>query len=205
MYSSVINNRLTSWTSENKIINEEQNGFIKHRSCQDHLQSFTSIIETRKLNGRDTYACFIDFSKAYDRIPRSHLWFKLNKLGVTGNILKALQALYSGVKCNVRVMNDSSDSFNVTCGLKQGCLASPLLFNLYINDLITQVKMLNRGVNINGKVVSLLLYADDIVLLGSCAKDIQDMLNVLNVWCKDWSLAVNPNKSKVMHFRRTRS
>ena len=201
LYSSIINYRLNVWIKDNKVLNEQQNGFIKSRSTQDHLQSFASIVETRKASKLDTFACYIDFSKAYDRIPRSLLWYKLNKIGINGNILCALQALYSNVKCQVRVNECISDSFEVTCGLKQGCLVSPTLFNLYVNDLVTTINMLDRGIKVGDKKVSLLLYADDMVLLGSCARDIQYMLDALHQWCVDWGLLVNPTKSKIMHFR----
>ena len=75
------------------------------------------------------------------------------------------------------------------------------MFNLYINDLITKLNGLDRGVKVNGRKVSLLLYADDIVLLGNCARDIQLMLDCLHEWCEEWCLMVNPSKSKIVHFR----
>ena len=159
------------------------------------------FLKVEKLVNLVTFACFIDFSKAYDRIPRSLLWYKLSKIGVNGNILRAFQALYTNVKCQVRVNDMVSNSFDVSSGLKQGCLASCLLFNVYINDLITAINKLDRGVKVGSRKVSLLIYADDIVLLGNCASDIQCMLGVLNQWCVDWGLQVNPTKSKIIHFR----
>ena len=101
----------------------------------------------------------------------------------------------------MRINNCLSRCFDVTCGLKQGCLISPLMFNMYINDLITKLNGLDRGIKVNGRKVSLLLYADDIVLLGNCARDIQLMLDSLYEWCEDWGLMVNPSKSKIVHFR----
>ena len=141
------------------------------------------------------------FSKAYDRIPREMLWYKLSNLGLHGNILLAIQALYHNVQCRVNVNNTFSSIFNVSTGLKQGCLISPQMFNIYINDLVTCINQLGLGINVGGNKISVLLYADDLVLLGSCAKDIQMMLSTLNKWCTDWGLAVNPGKTKVMHFR----
>ena len=129
------------------------------------------------------------------------LWHKLARLGLHGNILSALKALYCDVKCAVRINNNLSSYFNVSCGLKQGCLVSPQMFNIYINDLVTSIKELGLGVNVNGSKVPLLLYADDLVLLGACAKDIQLMLDRLDQWCVEWGLLVNSSKSKVVHFR----
>ena len=54
LYSGIINSRISIWVTENEVLNDEQNGFVKGRSCQDHLQSFLSIIETRKIQGLNT-------------------------------------------------------------------------------------------------------------------------------------------------------
>ena len=183
------------------MLNDEQNGFIKNRSCQDQLQTFMSVIETRRINGLHTFTTFVDFSKAYDMIPRAHLWYKLAKIGVRGNIMSAIQSLYVNVQCSVRINNCITSNFGVSNGLKQGCLMSPMLFNLYINDLVTEINLLDKGLNINGRKVSMLLYADDIVLMANVARDLQCMLNVLNQWCIRWGLSVNPRKTKVVHFR----
>ncbi len=94
-----MNYRLTKWVADNKILHDEQNGFMKKRSCQDHLQSFYSIVQTRKLQGCDTFTAFVDLSRAYDNIPRDHMWFKLQQLGLKGNILNALVSLYKNVSC----------------------------------------------------------------------------------------------------------
>ena len=72
---------------------------------------------------------FIDFSKASDRIDRALLWHKLEQFGISGDFLKTLQALYADVKCSVRVNYTITDLFNVSMGLKQGCILSPQLFN----------------------------------------------------------------------------
>ena len=153
--------------------------------------------------GLHTFVTFVDFSKAYDRISREHLWYKLRQIGLNGdsNILRALQALYNDVKCTVRVNSELSDYFNVNCGLKQGCVVSPLAFNLYINDLITEINNMGLGVNVSGKKVSMLLYADDIVLLSNTAGDLQKLLTALGQWCERWGLLVNPSKTKIMQFR----
>ena len=202
IYSSIMNYRLTKWVADNKILHDEQNGFRKKRSCQDHLQSFYSIVQTRKLQGYDTFTAFVDFSRAYDNIPRDHLWFKLKKLGLQGNFLNALMSLYKNVSCSVRSNFGLRNDFKVTKGLKQGCLLSPILFNLYLNDLVTELKNLKRGIYINGQYIPVLLYADDLVLIGKTSEDIQEMLKTLDSWCKRWGLFVNENKTKVIHFRK---
>ena len=93
------------------------------------------IVESRIKMKKDTFASFIDFSKAYDRIDRSLLWHKLSKIGVDGKMLRSLKSLYENVKCTVRVNGVHSEWFDVNTGLKQECVLSPLFFNAFVNDL----------------------------------------------------------------------
>lgn len=201
LYGSILNRRLSEWADTHGLLVDEQNGFRGGRSCVDHLTTLCSIIETRKTLRQSTYTAFIDFSKAFDRVDRRLLWYKLEKLGLSGNILRSLQAIYSEVKCAVRLHGMTTDWFNVNSGVKQGCILSPLLFSMYLNDLALEIKALGCGVDVGGEQVSLLLYADDIVFVAPSAGDLQHMLDVLYHWCERWNMVVNPDKSKVVHFR----
>ena len=71
---------------------------------------------------------------------------------------------------------------------------------MYLNDLITEINSLEKGIKIDTKRVSMLLYADDIVLMANSARDLQAMMDCLGRWCSNWGLHVNPKKTKVMHF-----
>ncbi len=91
----------------------------------------------------------------------------------------ALKAIYSNVECSVRLNGNMTEWFNVNTGLKQGCVLSTVMFNIFINDLIDDIKLLDIGINIDGEKLSILLYADDIVLLAENAEDLQKLLDVL--------------------------
>ena len=91
-------------------------------------------MENRLLTKNDTFACFIDFRKAFDYVDRGLLWKKLEKH--YGNFLSALKALYSKVNCAVDVSSVLSDWFEVNSGIKQGCILSPTLFAMSIDDLV---------------------------------------------------------------------
>ena len=133
LFCNVINARITVWCEENHIISDEQNGFRKNRSGVDHLKSLTSIIETRKAKHGNTFVAFIDFKKAYDSIDRRKLWSKISSMGIGTKILSTLKGIYENVSCCVNVNGSKTDWFAVKTGLKQGCLLSPLLFNMYFN------------------------------------------------------------------------
>ena len=129
----------------------------------------------------NTFATFIDFSKAYDRIDRTLLWHKLSNIRIDGKMFNALKSLYySNVKCTVRLNGVHSDWFKVQTGLKQGCILSPLLFNDFVNDLIQEIRRLHVGIPYtDDELISILLYVDDIVLLSANERDMQTIVNCL--------------------------
>ena len=87
-------------------------------------------------------------------------------------------------------------------GLKQGCMLSPQLFNAFLNGLTQCINELHCGVEYGDNSISMLLYADDIILIASDEHKLQRMLDALDENCKTWRLTINPNKSKIVHFRR---
>ena len=201
LFCGILNNRLVKWVETNGILADEQNGFRKGRSTIDHISSLTNIIETRKLKRKQTFVAFIDFRKAYDSIDRSLLWLKLEDLGIGGNILTVIKSMYQDVKYCVRLNGIDTEWFKVMNGLKQGCMLSPLLFNLFINDLVEAINSLGVGVDIGQEKVSVLLYADDLVLLAETEADLQKLLDTLSNWCTRNHIRVNEDKSNVVHFR----
>ena len=146
LYCVLLNERLNKWVEVNGILSDCQNGFRKHIGTTDHLSSLTCLIETLKLQKISTFVCFIDFRKAYDKVNRNLTWEKLFHLGITG-----------------KMYSNHTDWFNVNSGLKLGCLLSPKLFNLFVNDITMALKASGYGVDIDGGTkVSDLQYAGDI-------------------------------------------
>ena len=201
LFCGLINNRLTKWVEENNILADEQNGFRADRSTIDHVSTLTNIIETRKLKRKQTFTAFIDFKKAYDSINRPLLWSKLQEAGMSGKILNPIKAIYNNVQYCIRLNGLYTNWFKVNHGLKQGCLLSPLLFNIYINSLAETIKHLGLGVDVDGEKIGIFLYADDLVLISENEADLQAMLDILNNWCKNNKINLNAEKSKVVHFR----
>ena len=112
------------------------------------------------------------------RRKQNCLWYKLLKAGIHGKVLSAIQSLYDSVSCCVKVNNYLTDWFDVKQGVKQGCILSPNLFSIYVNDLANDIKNLNCGIDIDAINISILLYADDIVLIAESENKLQRMLTV---------------------------
>ena len=201
VYCRIINNRLGSWVEGKNLLVEEQNGFRKHRSTIDQIASLTDIVETRKKSKLSTFAAFIDFRKAYDTVNRDKLWDRLKAINISGKLLLAIQSLYKGVSSCVKLNKHTTEWFDVKCGLRQGCVLSPLLFNLFINDLALYLKSLDVGIDIGDEKVCILMYADDVVLLARSEDELQVLLNALHDWCTVNAMSINVSKSNVVHFR----
>ena len=130
------------------------------------------------------------------------MWYKLSRLGISDQFIEVLKSLYNNVQCTTRINGFGTEWFDVSVGLEQGCILSPVLFNVFMEDLVHLIRDEQKGVNYGDLNVSILLYADDIVLLSDCEEDyLQSMLYTLGEWCCKWGVTVNGNKSKVVHFR----
>ena len=111
--------------------------------------------------------------------------------------------MHNNVTFSVNLSDGLTDTFKSSIGVKQGCILIPTIFSLYINDLADSFGNDCDPLDLNGKLVSCLLYADDIVLLSESAQGLQNLLNKVKMFCDKWNLQVNINKSEVMIFNKS--
>jgi len=202
LYSAILNCRLMTFCDDNDLIVDEQNGFRANRNCIDHIYGLTTILRNRKLQKQSTFLCFIDFSKAFDAINRTCLFTKLYRMGIRGKFLRTVVRMYTNTNACVKINGHLTDPFETTSGVRQGDCLSPTLFSLYINDLALEIQSSGHGVAVNGEKISILLYADDIVLISDSEVSLQRMIEILERWCAKWRMRINADKTQVMHCRR---
>ena len=106
----------------------------------------------------------------------------------------------SDVKCAINVNSHITQFLYVDLGVKQACRLSPTLFAMYVNDLAENINALGCLVDIDGEQLSLLLYADNAILIAPTENSLQRMLDKLNDWCHKWRLLITQDKTKVIHF-----
>ncbi|XP_060587764.1 uncharacterized protein LOC132743245 [Ruditapes philippinarum] len=201
LYSSFINKKLIKYLDDNDILAEEQNGFRHGRSCEDHVFTLDSIIRDHN----SVFTAFIDLRKCFDFVDREMQMYKLLLNGVDGKLYNSIKSIYNHTVSCVRINGRLTEWFQCVNGVKQGDNLSPTLFSVFVNDLVTEINNLDLGVKIDDTSVSMLLYADDIVLIAKSEADLQIMLNQMHDWCKRWRVLVNTEKSKVVHFRKGRT
>ena len=201
LFSRVLNERIVKVAEASTLYGDEQNGFRKGRACIDHIFVLASVIRNRKAKRLPTYVAYIDFEKAFDRIDRSLLVYKLITLGISGKILKCIKNIYHQCKCAVNVNGHITNWFSSDFGVRQGDTLSPTLFALFIDDLTAVMRENGKGVEIGDFSLQCLLYADDLVLISESEDDLQRMFNALHEWCAKWRMRINVSKSKVVHHR----
>ena len=123
--------------------------------------------------------------------------------GVRGNFLDNIVSMYRDIKSKVKLNNKLSDEFSRMTGVRQGECLSPILFAMYVND--NEQKFITKWadcVDTGFLKLSLLLYADYIVIFSESADGLQKGLNILYEYCQRWKLTVNSIKSKIIIFRK---
>lgn len=200
IFCSLLLRRLEHFVDENNILSESQSGFRKGYSVIDNVFVLSNIVNIKLSHpGNKIYCFFIDLKSAFDRVDHSLLFVKLYDLGVSEKFMRTLKCFYSHATSMIRDSHGVSDFFRVSSGVRQGCVLSPLLFSLFVNDLPT---VLEGGVRIGNERIKILMYADDMVLIADNPVALQWNINLLDGYCSRWNLSLNLGKSKIMVFRR---
>ena len=154
------------------------------------------------------YTCFVDFQKAYDSIRRDSLKHKLQQLGIKGKFLDIITSIYSSTKVSLSYTNYVSTPFSTSIGLKQGDILSTMFFNLFINDLPMQLEKHNtqseesESPELFNTQISSLLFADDLAIFSLTKNGLQEKLDILEKYCRQWDLNLNLKKTKVIIFNK---
>ena len=209
LFTSVLNNRLSTFLEDNVILSENQAGFGKGYANTDHILSLYALKEILISQKKKLFCVFIDFSQAFDSVWRVGLWQKLLKTGVNGKFFNVVHNIYKHIKSCVCVNQAYSPFFTSNSGVLQGENLSPLLFSIFLNDLegylvtqrcnVIQVDVITDEISSYTKLF-LLLYADDTVLFADNERDLQNNLIAFKLYCDKWKLKLNYTKTKVVIF-----
>lgn len=202
IFTTIIASRLSDCCDISNILPEAQAGFRRNRSCEDNIFTLhTKITQMLCKPKGKMYAVFVDFRRAFDSVVHRVLWQKLYKAGVSSQLIRVLQDLYTKASMRVKLNNNSvTDYLDITEGVMQGDPLSPLLFIMLLFDI--DLFFMDNGHREINERMKLLLFADDLVILAKNIFDLQDKLNTLAKFCEENCLTVNVNKTKIMLFRK---
>ena len=151
-------------------------------------------------NGSRVFCAFLDASKAFDRLVHSGLFLKLMAHGIPKIFLDLIIYWYSNLKCRVKWDDCFSKWFCIKAGVRQGGLLSPILYCLYVEDLIAILKSKDVGCYVMSVFLAALIYADDVAILAPSVKGLCILLNACNDYCIEWDICLNARKSKLLYF-----
>jgi len=191
---SILRDAITDHLELNKLINNSQHGFRKNRSCATNLLEFLEKASTVVDSGKGFDIIYLDFAKAFDKVPRRRLLNKVKAHGIRGPILNWIEAWLTGRRQRVVLNGKFSTWEEVLSGVPQGSVLGPLLFLIFINDIDDVLE----------NVECLKKFADDTKLGCTVEKPedrvcLQKALDALHQWSVTWGMEFNVTKCKVMH------
>ena len=199
----ILTKRLEAKVAAVSFIGEDQFGFRKGRGTRDAIAIVRSLGERRLEHGKDTHICFVDYEKAFDRVNWCKLMKVLGRIGVDDRDRQMIKNLYLGQTVVVRIDGEDSEPAKIGRGVRQGCPLSPLLFNIYIQELLNEALENSKdGVKVGGQLVNAVRFADDQAMVANTNAGLQRIMDCLDRTSKDYGMRINIKKTKVMRISR---
>ena len=193
LLESLLRDHMVDFLTRHNLINQTQHGFLKGRSCLTNLLDFMEHISKWADDGSPVDVIYLDFQKAFDKVPHQRLLIKLKSHGMGESVVNWVRDWLSGRKQRVVVEGEESSWRPVISGVPQGSVLGPILFLIYINDLENEI-----GSNI-------LKFADDTKMFRRVESQedrhqLQSDLNKLVKWAEKWQMLFNKDKCKCLHI-----
>ena len=178
-------------------LKESQYGFRSGRGTVDAIFVIRMIIEKAKEKNLPLHFNFIDFQSAFDTVWRNALWKMLLKIGVPTKYVNIIKFMYENTKCDVTIENTLTGWFSVGVGVRQGCILSPTLFNVFLEFIMDEITS-TKDFQLTKDLMIDVRYADDTTLVSTTLAKLGFATQELEVACKKWGLKINAKKYKIM-------
>ena len=157
-------------------------------------------IEKAREFQKNIYLCLIDYAIAFDCVDHNKLWKILKEVGIPDHLTCLLRNLYAGQEATVRTGHRTTDWFQIRKGIRQGCILSPCLFNLYAEYIMRNAGLeeAQAGVKIARRNINNLRYADDTTLMAESEEELKSLLMKVKEESGKVGLKLNIQKAKVM-------
>jgi len=200
--TKIITSRVTRAAEQRGLLCKEQAGFRSQEECVGQAVTLYEICRRRQVRGLDTWLLFLDISKAYDSVRHELLMAKLEKLGFGGKLMVFLRSIYGSAKIGV-MCGEHMEVAELCNGVRQGCPMSPVLFDLFINDILVEPG-LPQGIGVPGmkeRGPRGLLFADDLVAIYESQSQAQQGAEAFERWALKNELSFGIGKCGLLHIR----
>ena len=162
----------------NSELPDVQAGFRKGRGTRDQIANIHWIIEKAREFQKNIYFCSIDYAKSSDCVEHNKLWKILQEMGISDHLTHLLRNLCTGQEAIVRTGHGTTNWFQIGKGVRQGCVLSPCLFNLYAEYIMRNAGLeeTQAGIKIAGRNINNLSYADDTTLMAESEEELKSLL-----------------------------
>jgi len=162
----------------NRELPDVQAGFRKGRGTRNHIPNICWIIEKAREFQKNIYFCFIDYAKAFDCVDHHKLWKILKEMGIPDHLTCLLRNPYAGQEATVRNERGTTEWFQIGKGVRQGCILSLCLFNLYAEYIMRNAGLeeAQAGIKIARRYINNLRYADDTTLMAESKEKLKSLL-----------------------------
>ena len=178
-------------------LSEEQFGFVPGKGTRNAIFCLRTIAERAIEVQKNLYVCFVDYEKAFDKVKHEEMLKLLRDINIDGKDLRLIQNLYWKQRAAVRVGDELSEWQEIRRGVRQGCVLSPDLFNIYSEMIMRELEDL-EGIKIGGKNITNVRYADDTALIADSESKLQSLVDCLVRESNIKGLNVNITKTQVM-------
>ena len=177
-----------------------QAGFRKGRGTRDQIANIRWIIEKAEEFQKKIYLWRTDYAKAFDCVNHNKLWKILKEMEIPDHLTCLLRNLYAGKEGTVRTGQGTTDCFQIGKGVRQGCIFSPCLFNIYPEYIMRNagVDEAQARINISGRNINNLRYADDTTLMTESEEELKSLLMKVKEESEKVGLKLNIKKTKIM-------
>ena len=179
-------------------ISESQYGFRKGRGTTDAIFIARQVIEKAREHKVPLHFNFIDFRAAFDTVWRKALWKMMRKIGISTKIVNIVENLYENTECAVVINGQLTEWFSVEVGVRQGCLLSPTLFNIFLEFVMKELLSLSPSIQFDDNMSVDLRYADDTTLLSTVFEKLKLSTKELERACRKWGVKINGAKCRVI-------
>ena len=171
------------------------------RTIRDQVANIHWIMEKAREFQKNIYFCFFGYAKAFDCVDHNKLWKILQEMGIPDHLTCLLRNLYAGQEATVRTGHGTTDWFQLGKGVRQGCILSPCLFNVYAVYIMRNAGLdeAQSGIKIARRNISHLRYVDDTTLMAESEEELKSLLMKVKVESEKVGLMLNIQKTKIMH------